>query len=225
MADMLHQRRVMVDNQIRTFDVTDRAVLAAFDIVPREVFVSPADRAIAYTDRDLVVRVGDTARPLLTPLILARLIQALQPEAGERALDLAGGLGYSAAIFAAIGLVTVAVETDAAMVEAARVALKAANANVELAAAAPGLSANGGLALPEGGFDVILLNGASERVPAGLFKLLAEGGRLGLIQREANGAGRALVYVKSNGQASPRRAFDADAPVLPGFAAEAGFVF
>lgn len=224
MADMLHARRVMVDNQIRTFDVTDRDVLAAFDAVPREMFVAPRDHAIAYADRTLVVGEGASSRALLPPLILARLIQALQPQAGERALDVMGGLGYSAAVLAAIGLGVTVLEADAGLADGARAALGAAGVAAEVATAQPGLSAGGVTGLPGGGFDVILVNGATEREPKSLFPLLKEGGRLGIIFREGRAA-RALVYVKANGNVSPRRAFDAQAAVLPGFANEPGFVF
>ncbi|OYU49288.1 MAG: protein-L-isoaspartate O-methyltransferase [Rhizobiales bacterium PAR1] len=224
MVDMSTARRVMVDNQIRTFDVTDREVLAAFDVVPRDAFVAPGDKAIAYADRVLSVGEGNARRAMLPPLILARLIQALQPVAGERALDVAGGLGYSAAILAAIGLDTTAVEADAGLTEGARAALVAAGAKVTMAAAQPGLSANAGANLPGEGFDIILINGATECEPKGFFPLLKENGRLGVLFSDGRSA-RALVYVKANGNVSPRRAFDAQAPVLPGFAKEAGFVF
>jgi protein-L-isoaspartate(D-aspartate) O-methyltransferase len=224
MGDMRDARRVMVDNQIRTFDVTDRGVLAAFDAVRRELFVGPADRAIAYSDRPLVVEAGEARRPLLMPLVLARLIQALQPEPGESALDVMGGTGYSAAILAAIGLDTTALERDPAFAEAARAALAAAGAAVTVLPAVPGLSAETGAALATGLFDIILINGASEKVPSGFFPLLKDGGRLGIILQDG-GAQRVMVFVKSAGHASPRRAFDAAAPVLPGFASEPGFVF
>lgn len=224
MVDMLKARRVMVDNQIRTFDVTDHAVLAAFYATPRESFVAGRDQAIAYADRALSVGQGDGSRPLLLPLILARLIQALQPQAGESALDVMGGHGYSAAVLAAIGLKTTFLETDAGLTEAARTAFAATGAAVTIAAAQPGLSAMAGAALPGEAFDIILINGASEREPKGFFPLMREGGRLGIVLREGNAA-RAMVYVKVNGHVSPRRAFDAQVAVLPGFSAEPGFVF
>lgn len=224
MVDMRAARRVMVDNQIRTFDVTDRDVLAAFYAVPRETFVAEQDRALAYTDRTLSVGESSTRRVLLPPLILARLIQALQPQAGESALDVLGGHGYSAAIFAAIGLETTFLEADKTLTQAARTALVAAGVPVAVAAAQPRLSAQAGALLPGERFDIILINGASEREPDGFFPLMKEGGRLGIIRREGNAA-QALVYVKANGHVSPRRAFDAQAAVLPGFAAEPGFVF
>lgn len=224
MADFVTARRVMVDNQIRTFDVTDQSVLTAFETVPREVFVAGRDRALAYTDRMLVVGEGGSSRALLPPLILARLIQALQPVAGERALDVMGGMGYSAAILAKIGLETTYIEADASLTEAARAALDAAKISVKTAPAEPGMSAASGATKAGRGFDVILVNGASEREPDGFFPLLNEGGRLGIVIREGRAA-KAMVYVKANGHCSPRRAFDAQVPVLPGFASEPGFVF
>lgn len=224
MTDMLNARRVMVDNQIRTFDVTDRGVLAAFDRVPREAFVAAKDRAIAYADRPLTVGEGAGARSLLTPLVLARLIQALQPQEGERALDVMSGTGYPAAVFAAIGLETSFIEADAATTELARASLAEAAADVAVLSAQAGISATGGAKLAGPGFDVILVNGASEREPEGFFPLLRNGGRLGIFRREG-GVVRALVYLKSSGNTAPRRAFDAAVSVLPGFATEPGFVF
>jgi len=217
-------RRAMVDNQIRTFDVTDRAVLAAFDAVPREAFLPEAHQALAYLDRRIDLPVTGGTRSLLPPLILARLIQALHPISGERALDVLGGQGYSAAILAAIGLETSAIEADAALSEAAKAAFSATQSPAIALPAQPDLSARAGAALPGQVFDVILINGASALEPTGFFPLLAEGGRLGMLMRKGQGA-QALVYVKANGITSPRFAFDAQAPLLPGFADAPGFVF
>jgi protein-L-isoaspartate(D-aspartate) O-methyltransferase len=224
MAELSHARRVMVDNQIRTFDVTDKTVLAAFDSVPRELFVAPKDRAVAYADRDIVVGEGAGRRALLVPLILARLVQALEIAPGETALDVMGGMGYSAAILASAGLTTSFIETDAGLTEQARAAFAEAGVGVEVLPADAGLSAKQGPKLPARSFDVILINGASEREPEGFFPLLKEGGRLAVLLREGAIA-RALVYVRAGNHVTPRRAFDAVGPVLPGFAAEPGFVF
>lgn len=224
MVDMSHARRVMVDNQIRTFDVTDKSVLEAFDSVPRELFVAPKDRAIAYADKTLVVGEGAFARALLPPLVLARLVQALEPVAGARALDVMGGMGYSAAILAGAGLETSFIEQDAALTDQARAALAEAQVNVQVLAADPALGAGAAPKGVAGRYNIILINGASEREPEAFFPLLAEGGRLGVLMRNGSMA-RATIFLRSGHQVSPRRAFDSVAPVLPGFAAEAGFVF
>jgi protein-L-isoaspartate(D-aspartate) O-methyltransferase len=224
MTDLSHARRVMVDNQIRTFDVTDKTVLEAFDSVPRELFVAPRDRAVAYADRTLVVGEGDARRALLPPLVLARLVQALEAAPGEKALDVMGGMGYSAAILAGAGLNVSFLERDAGLADQARAAFAEAQVSVDVLPAEAGLSLANGPKLPAGSFNVILVNGAVEREPESLFRLLAEGGRLGVLMRNGTSA-RATVFVRSGNHVSPRRAFDAVAGVLPGFAAEPGFVF
>ena len=211
-------RRVMVDNQIRTFDVTDREVLAAFDAVERHLFVPEAERAAAYSDKRIALGGG---RSLLVPLVLARLVQALQPTAGESALDLFGGLGYSAAILAHLGLDVTMLEPDAGLSAAAKAALAGAKIPVKTATGA--VSADGVTGV-SGSFDVILVNGATEREPKGLFPLLKEGGRLGIVRRKGVAA-HAEVWLKTNGVVSARMAFDAQAPVLPGFANVPGFAF
>lgn len=224
MPELSNARRVMVDNQIRTFDVTDRDVLSAFDVVPREMFIPSGDSGLAYTDRRIELSGSSASRPLLLPLILARLIQSLQPQAGESALDVLGGTGYSAAILAAIGLKTSAIEADEQLAQAAQAALKSAGAMVDILACDPAISAVAGCKTSGKSYDVILINGATECEPSGFFPILAEGGRLGCILRRGS-TGQAAIYVKANGVVSPRFVFDTQAPVLPGFAQIKSFVF
>jgi protein-L-isoaspartate(D-aspartate) O-methyltransferase len=222
MPDLSQSRRVMVDNQIRTFDVTDREVLAAFDVVPRERFVEAADLPLAYSDAQLSVQGTNERRPLLVPLVLARLVQALAPKAGEAALDCCGGLGYSAAILADLGLKVSFAETDSGLVARASEALAGTAEPVTVLPAGP-ITA-GSASLPAGAFDVILVNGAVEREPAALLSRLRDGGRLGVIVKQGRAA-QARIYLRAGDTISHRLAFDAQAPVLPGFREEAGFVF
>jgi protein-L-isoaspartate(D-aspartate) O-methyltransferase len=224
MNEMHKARRIMVDNQIRTFDVTDQALLTAFEVVPREAFVGPADRAIAYADRPLTLGAGALARPLLPPLILARLLQALEPRPGDVALDVLGGAGYGAALLASMGLQVTLLETDPGHAETARKAAAEAGVTVTIAPAAGQLSAETVPSLPLASFDCILINGAVERDPKGLIALLREGGRLAVILRE-NGISRAYLYVKSGETTGRRRIVDVQAPILPGFALEPVFEF
>jgi protein-L-isoaspartate(D-aspartate) O-methyltransferase len=223
MPDMSQARRVMVDNQIRTFDVTDRDVLSAFDVTPRENFVSAADRALAYSDSRLTVAGQGVARALLVPMVLARLVQALQPQKGETALDCFGGFGYGAALFSHLGLTTTHAETDSGLAEGAKAAL-AGLANPVRVLPASEISAERAPGLSGDLFDVILVNGAVERVPQALLALLKDGGRLGVIMRKGRAA-QAHIYLRSGTNVSSRHAFDAQAALLPGFAEEAGFVF
>ncbi|PPD15150.1 MAG: protein-L-isoaspartate O-methyltransferase [Methylobacterium sp.] len=222
MPDLSLARRVMVDNQIRTFDVTDREVLAAFDVVPRERFVEPADVPLAYSDAKLVVKGATESRALLVPLVLARLVQALAPKAGESALDCCGGLGYSAAILADLGLKTTFAETDSTLVARASEALAGTPEPVRVLPAAP-LTATS-VALAGDSFDLILVNGAIEREPTALLACLRDGGRLGTVVKQGRAA-QARIYLRTGDVFSHRVAFDAQAAVLPGFREEPGFVF
>src|ERR1041384_2550882 len=95
MIDAAVARRNMVDSQIRTNKVTDPAVIDAFAAVSRERFVPPGLAGVAYLDDDLELIRG---RYLMEPMVMARLLQALEPRSGERALDVATGYGYAAAV-------------------------------------------------------------------------------------------------------------------------------
>jgi protein-L-isoaspartate(D-aspartate) O-methyltransferase len=223
MPNFAQARRVMVDNQIRTFDVTDRDVLSAFDVTPRENFVAPADRPLAYSDSRLAVPGQGLSRPLIVPMVLARLIQALQPQEGESALDCLGGFGYGAALFSHLGLETTFAETDSGLVEGAKAALAGLSNPVRVLAASE-ISAQQAPALASEQFDIILVNGAVEREPTALLALLKDGGRLGIIMRKGRAA-QAHIYLRSGTIMSSRHAFDGQAALLPGFAQEPGFVF
>src|ERR1700761_8121122 len=109
------QRLTMVDSQIRTFDVTDRAVIARFLAVEREKFVPPQCADLAYSDIALKIAPATpngSERRLLAPMVLARLLQAAQVKSGEHVLDVAAGTGYSTAILAGLTPNVVALESD-----------------------------------------------------------------------------------------------------------------
>ena len=94
-------RRAMIDNQLRPEAVTDGAVLAAMGAVPREDYVPAEARALAYADRPIAL--GD-GRSMMAPAAIGRLLSELAPRAGERALVVGAGSGYSAALLETIGL-------------------------------------------------------------------------------------------------------------------------
>ena len=96
MLDFAQARRMMVDGQLRTFDVNDLPLLAAVDDVPRECFVPDERVAFAYIDQDIPVSDGldvPERRFMLVPMVLARLIQTLDIKKSDKVLDAASGLG------------------------------------------------------------------------------------------------------------------------------------
>jgi protein-L-isoaspartate(D-aspartate) O-methyltransferase len=184
----------------------------------------PAGReSLAYVDQDVSVSDGlhvPERRVMLAPMVLARMIQALDLDRGAKVLDVAGGLGYSAAILARLGASVVALESSPALVEAARERL--ASLGVDGVALAQGPLEEG---CPDAApFDAILVNGSIDRWPDVLLGQLTDGGRLAAIQGRGR-AGSAVLFVRSENAFGSRSLFDAAAPVLPAFREEPGFVF
>ena len=220
MFDFAAARRMMVDGQVRTSDVTDQRIIAAMLDLPREWFVPERNASLAYVDLDVAVTAGTPARRLLKPMVLAKLIQAAEIGPQDRVLDVGCATGYSTALLARLARSVVAVEEDATLARHARENLTAVGAgNAEVVAGA----------LPDGWpagapYDVILINGAAEVVPERLLRQLADGGRLvGVIGRAP--ASKAVLYLAAGGQASALPVFDAAGPALPGFAEPPAFVF
>jgi protein-L-isoaspartate(D-aspartate) O-methyltransferase len=206
-------RRMMVDCQMRTYDVTDRAVLAAADEVPREAFVPQSLSHLAYLDQP--VPLPGTGRALMTPMVIARMIQMLDLRPGEDVLEYGGGTGYGAAVMARMDTQATLWEPDAEAFAMAESALRNAAASVSVTANRPPADA---------GFDAILVSGACETVPESLFPLLREGGRLIVVDGLGRSA-RVNLYQKSGGKVSGRPVFDAAAPVLAEFRRAPAFVF
>jgi protein-L-isoaspartate(D-aspartate) O-methyltransferase len=218
------RRKTMVDCQIRTFDVTDLAVIDAFMATPREQFVPSVDLAVAYSDAQQVVASGGLRRTLLTPMVLARLLQGADIDKGCRVLDVGGGTGYSAAILARLAGSVIALEAGPGFRD--DIAANAARLDLESVHARSGSLTKGAPA--DGPFDVILLNGAVEDGLEALFGQLASGGRLLCVMRapgQVGRSGKATRIDKVGSDVSSRFLFDAAAPILPGFERKAQFVF
>lgn len=220
MIDFTQARRTMVDSQLRTFDVNDIRLLDAIDAVPRERFVLPGSEQLAYSDQELAVSEGADRRFMVTPMVLARMIQALEIDAGDTVLDVACGRGYSSAILSELGAYVTALEADGELVQAARAALSLAGAKrvaVERGDLADGFANSAP-------YDAILVNGALGMRPETLLRQLKNGGRLVCVMGQGRG-GRATLFVRSGDAWGERTLFDAAAPVLETFQPKPGFVF
>ncbi len=218
MVDFAAARLNMVESQLRTNKVTDLRLLGAFKTVPRELFVPEPLRGIAYIDEDVALGGG---RFVMEPRVLARLLQAAQPEPEDVALDLGCGSGYATAILSRLVATVVALEDDAALVAAANRTLD--KLEIDNAVVVEGRLTEG---YPkQAPYNVILLGGAVAEVPAAIADQLAEGGRLVTVVSAGPGLGRATLMRRDGGVISSRVLYDAALPVLPGFEAEPGFAF
>jgi protein-L-isoaspartate(D-aspartate) O-methyltransferase len=90
-------RQQMIDQQVRTWDVLDPRVLATLGAVPRERFVPEAYRDVAFADAPIPIGHGQF---MLAPALEGRILQALAPVRGERALEIGTGSGFFAACLA-----------------------------------------------------------------------------------------------------------------------------
>ncbi|HEX5508260.1 MAG TPA: protein-L-isoaspartate O-methyltransferase [Pseudolabrys sp.] len=219
MTDFEAARRMMVDGQVRTADVTDLRVITAMLEVPRERFVPAESAGLAYVDLDLPVGAGKGgARKLLKPMVLGKLIQAAELKATDRVLDAGCATGYSSAILAQIAGEVVALEQDSDLARRATESLRGAG-NVQVVAG--DLKAGWPPGAP---YDAILLGGATEVDPDALLGQLADGGRLLCVLGGGPGA-KATLYRKSDDGIGVRPIFDARAAVLPGFSKQPAFAF
>lgn len=212
MSDFHTRRITMVDTQVRPQDVTKFPIIAAMLAVAREDFVPQAAREAAYVGGNIPL---GARRVVLEARSLAKLLDALDVVPGDKVLCLGAGYGYAAAVLSEMGADVVAVEEDATMAAAATQSLQG-QAKVVNAALAKG-------SVADGPYDVILLEGGAESFPAALEAQVKEGGRLGAIFMEG-ALGVARIGYKRDGKVTWRYAFNATAPVAPGFEAVRAFV-
>jgi protein-L-isoaspartate(D-aspartate) O-methyltransferase len=223
MTDFAAARRMMVDGQVRTSDVTDPRIIAAMLELPRERFVPAAYADLAYLDFDVPVTQaerGKPARRLLKPMVLAKLVQAAEVGASDHVLDVGCASGYSSALLGRLARSVIALEEEEALIRLTRENLKAIGADNVTVVAGP-LTQGWQATAP---YDVIVLNGATEIVPHALCGQLKAGGRLVAVLGRVP-TGQAILYRSIGGDVSGWPIFDAAAPVLPGFAAPPAFVF
>ena len=219
-------RRAMVDNQIRTFDVTDQPLLDRFYAVPREYFLPDHLASLAYSDAVLTVsEPGGTRRVLLMPMVLARLLQGADVRSTDRVLTIAGGAGYAAALLSGLAAEVVALESDPVVTESARSAFAALNLGNVSAVTGP---------LPDGHrakapFDVIVVEGAVEGHLDRLLAQLAPRGRLVTVQKSlfdgVRRNGKAMLFERFGNDFGSRALFDSSAVVLEEFTVERSFAF
>jgi protein-L-isoaspartate(D-aspartate) O-methyltransferase len=218
--DFAAARANMVDRQIRTADVTDARLLAAFADIPREKFVPNDRRAVAYGDVDVPLEAASEPRALMSPAAFARLLQLAAVREQDLVLVVGAGAGYGAAVAARLAASVVAVEEDAALAARADATLAELGFSNVAVIRAP---ATGGCPA-EAPFDVILVEGAVDRAPDALRSQLKDGGRLVAVIGRGRTA-RATLILRTGDEFGVREAFDVAVPPVPGFRDQPSFAF
>jgi protein-L-isoaspartate(D-aspartate) O-methyltransferase len=151
--------------------ITDLAVLRAFDLVPRHLFVPTGMRHRAYEDSALPIGSGQT---ISQPSTHARYLELLRLTGRERVLEVGTGSGYQTALLSHLAAQVFTVERMGALLDRAREAVRASDArNVSF------LSGDGSIGWREyAPFDAILVTAGAPTLPQPLVEQLADGGRL-----------------------------------------------
>ncbi len=121
--DWATERREMVDRQLRRRGIRDERVLAAMGKIPREEFVPPESRVVAYKDEPVPIGYGQT---ISQPYMTALMAESLELTGRETVLEVGAGCGYAAAVLGALAARVVAVEMVPALADLARENLRRA---------------------------------------------------------------------------------------------------
>ena len=190
-------RELMVEQQVRPWDVLDAAVLDVVGRLPREAFVPEAQRALAYADIELPL--GHGAR-MMKPVVEGRMLQALDLQPGDSVLEIGTGSGYATACMAALAREVVSIEIEPELATAARARLDASglgsNVRIETADALH--------YAPSRSFDAVCVTAAVDQVPVRFLEWLRPGGRLFVVRGRAPVMEAVLL----------RHAGDVNAPVV-----------
>ena len=204
--DFEQARFNMIEQQIRTWNVLDQAVLELLREIPREHFVDDSHRTLAFADFNLPLAHGQV---MMQPKVEARLFQALALTNEDRVLEIGTGSGYMTALLAARAASVTSVELFSELSRRAGERLHAAGlAHVELA------TGDGATGWPDGGpYDVIVITGSLPHLPSAFGEALNQGGRLAAIIGEAPSM-EAILYRKTDACLHSKSLFDTHLPAL-----------
>ena len=217
MIDYSQAREMMVEQQVRPWDVLDARVLELLATLPREAFVPQIHRALAYADVEIPLGHGQR---MMKPVVEGRALQSLLLQPGEEVMEIGTGGGYLAACLGALAREVVSLEIQPELADRARAQLDASglggNVRIENADALDYAT--------ERRFDAICVTAAVETVPSRFLQWLRPGGRLFVVRGHSPVMEAVLAHNDVNG---PRieSLFETDLAYLTGAAPAPEFVF
>ena len=114
-------RHHMVAQQVRSWDVINKAILDAMLVIQREEFVQVSQRKLAFADLTLPIGNGQS---MMKPVIEGRMLQALDLEPNHLVLEVGTGSAYVTALLGHMSAHVHSIDIEAAFVEAAKQKLK-----------------------------------------------------------------------------------------------------
>ncbi len=176
------QRYLMIEQQIRTWDVLDPVILDLLIEVKREAFVPEAHKSLAFFATEIPLPCG---QEMLPPKLEARLVQEAQVKPDDVVLEVGTGSGYVAALLSKLANHVTSVEIHPELRELAENNLTnygITNVSVVQGDGAAGWPPAGSDASTR--YDVIVMSGSLPVVPDTLPAQLEIGGRLIVIVGE-----------------------------------------
>ncbi|MCL7715656.1 protein-L-isoaspartate O-methyltransferase family protein [Stenotrophomonas mori] len=212
--DYSHAREMMVEQQVRPWDVLDLRVLDVLARLPREAFVAESHRALAYADTELPLGHG---QKMMKPVVEGRMLQALDLQPGEEVLEIGTGSGFISACLGELAREVVSLEIQPELAARARANLDAvklgANVRIEVADALQWQTTRH--------FDAVCVTAAVDTLPTLFLNWLRPGGRLFVIRGQS--PVMEAVLVKADG--STESLFETDVDYLQGAAPAPQFQF
>jgi protein-L-isoaspartate(D-aspartate) O-methyltransferase len=211
-------RHNMVVSQIRTWDVADEGILALVSRAPRQDFVPPEFRNLAYADMQIPLGHGEV---MMAPLVEARLLQALAIKPTDKILEIGTGSGYVTWLLSQLGKKVHSVEIRAEFTQRASEKLAAhgaANVELEIGDGARGWDKHAP-------YDVIFVTGSTPILPEGFKKNLAIGGRLAVIVGQSPAMEARLITRLTESSFETQGLFETDLPALQNAPSPDKFVF
>lgn len=216
--DYENARHLMIEQQIRPWEVLDPVVLDLLTRVKREDFVPPVYRSLAFVD--MAIPLGNGAS-MWEPKLEARVVQVLTLKRGDRVLEVGTGSGCLTALLASLAMQVISVEIDPELQGEAEKKVKAhglANVTFRTGDAARDWAG-------DGQFDAIVLTGSSPVLPEAYLRRLNPGGRLFVVVGEGPAMEATLVTCAGPGACRREVLFETSVPALVNALEPARFSF
>ena len=199
-------RRQMVEQQVRTWDVFDPAVLNTLAGISRDRYVPAAFAHCAYADAEIPIGHGQC---MLRPSLDGRILQAVDIQANESVLEIGTGTGYLTRCLSATAARVTSIDLYADFIDAARDRLGDDGVeNVDLQCM------DAAIELPDGEFDVVVVSASLPEFDERFAERLRPGGRLFVVIGGKPAMTATLVSRDVNGELSSAGLFETDIPAL-----------